>query len=103
RYFVQTEGELTPAQRKVLERLLEDGTPMLEKTKGEVYLVVPRLGTISPWSSKATDIAHNCGLAAVKRIERGTVFYVDSTNPGIAGPLHDRMTQAVLRSFDEAP
>ena len=41
-----------------------------------LVLVIPRMGTISPWSSKATDIAHNCGLQQVKRIERGTAFYL---------------------------
>ncbi|HEX5769047.1 MAG TPA: phosphoribosylformylglycinamidine synthase, partial [Burkholderiales bacterium] len=60
------------------------------------------LGTISPWSSKATDIAHNCGLASVRRIERGVLFHVDSSRPGIVPLLHDRMTQTVLRSEDEA-
>src|SRR6185503_9552285 len=94
---------LEARERETLEALLDDGTAMLEGAKGAVFLVVPRLGTLSPWSSKATDIARNCGLAAVKRIERGTVFYVDSEQPGIAAALHDRMTQTVLRSFDEAP
>jgi phosphoribosylformylglycinamidine synthase len=102
RYFVETAGELGAAERRTLERLLDDGTPMLPAVKGERFLVVPRLGTLSPWSSKATDIARNCGLGAVKRIERGTVFYVDSNHSGIAALLHDRMTQTVLRSFDEA-
>src|SRR6185503_21332258 len=83
---------------------LDYGEPAVDG-RGKLYLVVPRLGTISPWSSKATDIAHNCGLAGVKRIERGTVYYVDCSadlaNEGIAGPLHDRMTETVLSSFDE--
>src|SRR5687767_15403279 len=83
---------------------------MLDTTKGGVFrgvfrgvfLVVPRLGTISPWSSKASDIARNCGLAGVKRIERGTVFFIEGSSRDLAAHLHDRMTQAVLRSFDEA-
>jgi phosphoribosylformylglycinamidine synthase len=103
RYFVELARELAGEERRMLERLLDDGMPMLAATQGEVLLVVPRLGTISPWSSKATDIARNCGLAAVRRIERGTVYYVDSSHPDLAGPLHDRMTQTVLRSFGEAP
>src|SRR5260370_22027278 len=60
------------------------------------------MGTICPWSSKGTDIAKNCGLAAVRRIERGSAFTIDSTRPGIAGLLHDRMTETVLSSFDDA-
>ncbi len=102
RYFVESAGELAAGERRVLERLLDDGSPPPAPAQGRLYLVVPRLGTLSPWSSKASDIARNCGLASVKRIERGTAFYLDSDHPGIAALLHDRMTQTVLRSFDEA-
>ena len=102
RYFVEAARPLEPGEHQTLERLLDDGTAMLGEARGRVYLVVPRLGTLSPWSSKATDIARNCGLAAVKRIERGTAYYVDSAKPGIGEALHDRMTQTVLGSFDEA-
>ena len=100
-HFVETARELDAAERRTLERLLDYGPPMPDGT-GTLYLVVPRLGTISPWSSKATDIARNCGLAAVTRIERGTAFHVDSRKPGIAAPLHDRMTETVLGSLEEA-
>ncbi len=103
RYFVETERALDAGERKLLERLLDDGTPMRDSTAGEFFLVVPRLGTVSPWSSKATDIARNCGLAGVRRIERGTLYYLNTGNPQLAPLLHDRMTQTVLRSFDEAP
>jgi phosphoribosylformylglycinamidine synthase len=99
RYFVDLAGELSAEERRLLERLLAS-TP--ETRYGNFLLVVPRLGTISPWSSKATDIARNCGLAKVRRIERGTVFSTDSRHPGITALLHDRMTQTVLRSFAEA-
>ncbi|MGH8691315.1 MAG: phosphoribosylformylglycinamidine synthase [Burkholderiales bacterium] len=102
RYFAETEGELDAAGRRLLERLLDDGQPVPPQPSGALYLVVPRLGTISPWSSKASDIARNCGLAQVRRIERGTAYTVDSNHPGIAALLHDRMTQTVLRSVDEA-
>ncbi len=100
-HFAETSRELDAAERGLLERLLDYGPPAPDGP-GRLYLVVPRPGTISPWSSKASDIAHNCGLAAVSRIERGTAFHVDSETPGIAGPLHDRMTEAVLSSLDEA-
>ena len=102
RYFVETDRDLDAAARKLLERLLDDGSPLPPAGAGNLYLVVPRLGTLSPWSSKATDIARNCGLAGIKRIERGTAFYLDSSRPGVESLLHDRMTQTVLRSFDEA-
>ena len=73
-------------------------------------LVIPRIGTISPWASKATDIAHNCGLSHITRIERG-VLYRFSTSGGvlderercdIGGLLHDRMTESVCPALSDA-
>ncbi len=101
RHFVELHSPLADQERALLERLLDYGERSAD-TRGTLHLVVPRLGTLSPWSSKATDIAHNCGLAAVKRVERGTAYYVDSKAAGIAGPLHDRMTETVLASFEDA-
>ncbi|MBS0423103.1 MAG: phosphoribosylformylglycinamidine synthase, partial [Proteobacteria bacterium] len=76
---------------------------------GEFFLVLPRPGTISPWSSKATDIAQHCGLTAVERIERGIAYYIQCTSPLSAEDkarlkplLHDRMTEAVFASFADA-
>jgi phosphoribosylformylglycinamidine synthase len=105
-HFVETSRALEAAERRVLERLLDYGPPAPD-APGALVLVVPRLGTISPWSSKATDIARNCGLAAVSRIERGTAFRVDCEKPAnspraLAAPLHDRMTETVLGSLEEA-
>ena len=71
-------------------------------------LVVPRPGTISPWSSKATDIAHNSGLEQVRRLERGTAFYLtgsdiaDATFQAAADLLHDRMTEVALFDLADA-
>jgi len=76
RYLVQTSRVLSPEELRLVERLLDDGSPKGPSASGTLYLVVPRLGTISPWSSKATDIARNCGLSAVKRIERAIAYYV---------------------------
>ena len=77
---------------------------------GELFLVTPRFGTLSPWSSKATDIAHSCGLAAVTRIERGIAFEfgrrigsLSATDQGaIRAAIHDRMTETVLDALDAA-
>jgi phosphoribosylformylglycinamidine synthase len=101
RYFVESEGALDAAARRVLERLLDDGSAPAPAGEGELYLVVPRLGTLSPWASKASDIARNCGLAQVRRIERGTAYYV-AGGKDVGALLHDRMTQTVLRAFDDA-
>ncbi len=76
-----------------------------------MFRVGPRIGTISPWSSKATDIAWNCDLDAIERIERVIAFHVVTKNnraltaderKAIAGLLHDRMTESVLAGFAEA-
>src|SRR5690554_6995235 len=71
-----------------------------------MFLVVPRLGTISPWSSKATNIANNCGLNKIKRLERGLVYYVEGVSSAdrktVAALLHDRMVEVVLTSAKDA-
>ena len=103
-HFVEIEQPLDAQARERLERLLAYGAPA-PVPRGTLYLVVPRLGTISPWSSKATDIARNCGLPGVRRIERGTAYYVDPApreRAAIAPLLHDRMTETVLESTDQA-
>ncbi|MCC6609325.1 MAG: phosphoribosylformylglycinamidine synthase [Burkholderiales bacterium] len=104
-HFVETGRALTAAEEAVLERILRYGAPAPART-GRALLVTPRIGTISPWSSKATDIARNCGLTAVNRIERGTLFHLAGAEglarEAIARPLHDRMTESVLDSLEEA-
>jgi phosphoribosylformylglycinamidine synthase len=107
-HFVDVDGVLMPDDRKVLERLLTYG-PRLTSPPGDVasrrLLVVPRLGTISPWSSKATDIARICGLSQVRRIERGiwyTVVGAVTDEAGLRRALHDRMTESILASSDDA-
>lgn len=78
-HFVDAEAPPTPEGERLLERLLRYGAPPLDTRPGDtLFLVVPRLGTISPWSSKATDIARNCGLGGVRRIERGILYSVSS-------------------------
>jgi phosphoribosylformylglycinamidine synthase len=102
-HLVETERVPDATETALLERLLAYGDAP-EAHAGAEVLVVPRIGTISPWSSKATDIARNCGLALVRRIERGTVFVLARAVPveRIAAALHDRMTESVLASADEA-
>ncbi|OGS72088.1 MAG: phosphoribosylformylglycinamidine synthase [Gallionellales bacterium GWA2_60_142] len=114
-YFSALKSEtLNKPQAKLLGRVLG-----LDKSAGEPanaancqrLLVVPRLGTISPWSTKATDIAQHCGLHGVQRIERGVVFYLTSKNgkrlskdelASVLPLLHDRMTETVLDNIDTA-
>ena len=109
-HFADLERTLREDEQAVLERLLSYGPRMpKDSPEGSLMLVVPRLGTISPWASKATDIAHNCGLSSVRRLERGIAWYVESRQPlsdherGIvASQLHDRMIEQVMDSLDEA-
>ena len=105
-------GTLSAEQQTVLEKLLTYGPRRAENNvavSGLVQVIAPRPGTISPWSSKATDIAHICGLAAVKRIERVVEFTVDIGSGGslpdtqhslLQQKLHDRMTQVVFDSLE---
>jgi phosphoribosylformylglycinamidine synthase len=104
-HIIDTAGELSAAESKELAELTSYGTSFKGSAEGTLYLVVPRPGTISPWSSKATDIAHNSGLSQVKRIERSIAYYIlggTGNVPEISGILHDRMTETVLSSLDEA-
>ncbi len=101
---------LTSEEQSVLEKLLTYG-PKLEghNRQGLLRVVAPRPGTLSPWSSKATDIAHICGLTRVNRIERAVAFWIDlagaeldaSQLKTLDSKLHDRMTQAVFGSNEE--
>ena len=109
-HFAEIDSELDEASRSVLIRLLEYG-PRLDSGafEGELLLVVPRAGTISPWSSKATDIARNCGLKSITRLERGIAYYLQCETPltpsqrqRLAVLLHDRMVEQVLDSFTAA-
>ncbi len=109
-HFVDVERSLTGDERRVLESLLHYGPRAPETTPaGQTVLVVPRFGTVSPWSSKATDIAHVCGLTAVRRIERGVAYFLQAGQPlsqaewsAVGAVLHDRMTESVLHEAGEA-
>ncbi|XKF15200.1 phosphoribosylformylglycinamidine synthase [Halomonas sp. BLK-85] len=114
-HFVDHRTELSPATHERLEKLLDYGhsqtsTERPTLTDGAArFLVVPRIGTQSPWSSKATDIAHNCGLDDIARIERGIDYRLkfsatpdEATFAALTGLLHDRMTETVLHNASDA-
>ncbi|MEP7242551.1 MAG: phosphoribosylformylglycinamidine synthase [Gammaproteobacteria bacterium] len=120
-HFVDVSRPLTPDEAKLLATLLTYG-PRVEAARsdaarggaarsqaGELAIVVPREGTLSPWSSKATDIAQVCGLSAVSRIERGISYCIQSGKPlgrerlsALVAPLFDRMTEMVLFDAEDA-
>ena len=102
RYFVDISQPVSEQQQTRLNQLLNDGSVNELSTQGQLVLVIPRAGTISPWSSKATDIAHNCGLSFVKRIERGIAYFIttstsvtDDILAQMTPVLHDRMIESV--------
>ena len=113
-HFIDLSDELTVQQQLTLDKLLQYGPKSAQinvedKTSKILFLVTPREGTISPWSSKATDIAHNCGLSQIHRIERGIAYYVqasslltDCQKNTFLGLIHDRMMETVLSSFEQA-
>ncbi len=111
-HFVQLERDLSDAESRRLDRILTYGpADSTGGASGDLMLVVPRIGTISPWSSKATDIARHCGLGAVQRIERGIAYWIAARGGAVLSldervalePLmHDRMTETTLDSFNDA-
>jgi phosphoribosylformylglycinamidine synthase len=110
-HFVQTTRDLSAKERQVLDALLTYGPREAQRAEegGSLIVVTPRPGTISPWSSKATDIAHVCGLEAIERIERGIAYRFEASRPltnsdleRIAPLLFDRMTEAALFDAESA-
>ena len=117
-HLVATQEVLADAQKQTLAALLTYGEPPVDPSNaaahGPVIVVSPRLGTVSPWASKATDIAHNCGFA-VRRVERlteyrlamksgllGTAKLSAEQLAQVAAALHDRMTESAMTHRDEA-
>ena len=114
-HFIDAPNGLSEEEVQRLSLMLTYGEPFDGDETGEEFVVIPRLGTISPWASKATDIAKNCGMRHVHRIERG-IRYVIQLKSGLLGKktlsadrlsgiialLHDRMTETVVRDASEA-
>jgi phosphoribosylformylglycinamidine synthase len=97
-YFViETNQPLSEQQLSTTENLLSARHCEQSWQPGE-YLVLPRPGTISPWSTKATDIFHHCGLSAVNRVETGRLLCMSGEGGFPAEQLLDRMTEAVYQS-----
>ncbi len=107
-HFADVDGALSADEEQVLARLLKYGPSVpVQEPSGRLLLTIPRFGTISPWSSKASDIARNCGLDKIRRLERGIAYYVsgelsDADVQQVAALLHDRMTQLVLSNLQDA-
>ena len=107
-HFADVSADLSEQEQAVLAQLLTYG-PKIEahEPQGTLQLAVPRPGTISPWSSKATDIAHNSGLDKIKRLERGVAYYLEGELDqedlqAAAALLHDRMVEVIFPSLEGA-
>ncbi|MBG5949017.1 phosphoribosylformylglycinamidine synthase [Proteus terrae] len=107
-HFAKVEGQLSEDDQIKLRQLLHYGPSLTEhEPVGEMRVVTPRPGTISPWSSKATDIAHNCGLAKVVRIERGIAYFIecgtmtDTQWQQLYGFIHDRMMETIFLNYQD--
>ena len=111
-HFVSISSDLDEAELDHLSVILDYGPTRHEMdVSGQHFLVIPRPGTISPWSTKATDIARHCGLEKVQRIERGVVWHVSTTEhrlleahekESVDELIHDRMVESVFDSLDKA-
>ncbi len=105
-HFAQLHEPLTSDARAKLEQLLTYGPALTSQgLTGKALVVVPRFGTRSPWSSKATDIVRNCGLGQVERLERGLAWTLAGTvtdEAALRAQLHDRMTEVVLDDVGQA-
>ncbi len=119
-HFVFSNAALSDVEQSTLKQILTYGgraddalQASIHAASGDakkiLYLVIPRIGTISPWASRATDIANNCGLDRVLRIERGIAFYVESNDAlsqeevaALKAAIHDRMTETVLSNLNDA-
>ncbi|SVD89826.1 uncharacterized protein METZ01_LOCUS442680, partial [marine metagenome] len=107
-HFIDNSEELTNKDYAVLNPLLSYGPDWgLGANKGDKIIVIPRIGTTSPWSSKATDIAHGCGLSSIHRVERGLIYTLvgltddQHLRTRCFATLYDRMTQQAITQFDQ--
>ncbi|MYM57740.1 phosphoribosylformylglycinamidine synthase [Vibrio sp. OCN044] len=109
-HFADLTEDLNASELEKLEKLLTYGPTIEEHTpQGLLLLVTPRPGTISPWSSKSTDIANNCGLEKIKRLERGTAYYLETSSQlsdaqlsQVKAIIHDRMMEVVFTELESA-
>ena len=103
-HFANCESILTQTKVKTLEALLSYDKHVEFNSKAQI-IIIPRLGTISPWSSKASDILHLCDLKQISRIERGIIYHFDKEimdKKAILSVIMDKMTESELSSIDEA-
>ena len=105
-HFAYLEQDLNDADGATLKALLNYSDAMPDAMpQTESVIIMPRIGTISPWSSKATDILRLCGLEKIRRIERGIIYHFDAKitdKKAVLSVIMDKMTESELSSIDDA-
>ena len=106
-HFIQTDSKLTIKQQTTLDKLLNYSRKVNTSSFLHSIIIIPRIGTISPWSSKATDICKLCGFSKIKRIERGVIYHFSrKIEPrqlnSILEVVMDKMTESYLTSLDDS-
>ena len=111
-HIVWCEKKIAASEKDTLERILHYGPKaQVLDFKDNSIITIPRPGTISPWASRATDIANHCGLYDIKRIERAVAVYIELKNGALLSEdqkkvltlyLHDRMTEVSIFNLDDA-
>ncbi len=103
-HFIDCRDKLGKYENKILKKLLTYNHKIPKVAALENIIIIPRLGVISPWSSKATDIVHLCGLENIRRLERGTIYHFDkkiTDKSAVLAVVMDKMTQTELVSIDD--
>ncbi len=111
-HIVWCEKKIAASEKDTLEKILHYGPKaQVLDFKDNAIITIPRPGTISPWASRATDIANHCGLYDIKRIERAVAVYIELKNGALLSEdqkkvlalyLHDRMTEVSIFNLDDA-
>lgn len=104
-HFSDLNDALTEAEKKHLDQLLSYTQALSANTAKSSIIVIPRLGTISPWSSKATDIVHLCDINKIRRIERATIYHFDdeiTNKSAVLSCVMDKMTESELGNIEDA-
>ena len=106
-HFIESDLELSPSNKKILDKLLNYAPKVDLKKSKNIITISPRIGTISPWSSKASDICQLCGLSIISRLERGINYHFDRKTSAkeldiILELVMDKMTESRLQNINDS-
>jgi phosphoribosylformylglycinamidine synthase len=104
-HFADLNEDLDKSKATQLAQLLAYSEALTVSGVVSSLVIIPRLGTISPWSSKATDIMHLCDMPQINRIERAIIYHFDAAiinRPAVLACVMDKMTESELTSIDDA-